>query len=1056
MASPQLAAGPGGAAADDAMNFSAPFIQRPIATTLLTAGIALSGMAAFRVLPVSPLPQVDFPTVSVSASLPGASPEIMASSVATPLEREFGRISSVTEMTSQSTLGQVSITLQFDLNRSIDAATRDVESAINAARSYLPANLPNNPTYRKVNPADAPIMILALTSDKLPPSALYDAASTILAQRLSQVAGVGQVTVGGSSAPAVRININPTQLSGYGVGLDKVRAAIAAQTANEAKGSFSDSASRWTIGADDQLMKAAAYRPLIVSYSNGQPVRLSDVAHVEDSVQTVRSMGLANGRRAALLIVFRQPGANIITTVDAIKAVMPQLHASIDPSIVMSIGLDQTQTIRASVADIERTLLISVGLVVLVVFLFLREFHATLIPLVAVPTSIIGTLAAMYLFGYSVDNLSLMALTISTGFVVDDAIVVLENITRYREMGMDAHSAAMKGAAEIGSTVLSISVSLIAVFTPILLMGGIIGRLFREFAVVLSVAILVSLAVSLTTTPMMCSILLRTKPAHGKLYMAGERAFERLLKGYEKSLSWVLDHSLLVLVIAIATLVLNVVLYIAIPKGFFPQQDTGRLNGNIIGDQAISFQAMQGKIQRFAAIAKQDPAVDTVLIFTGGGGGTTTNTGRVFISLKPLQVRKVTADQIITRLRPKLAVVPGATLFLQAVQDVRIGGRQSAAQYQYTIHGDSIPTLDHWGPILLKALKGIHLLTDANSDAQNGGLAANVVIDRPSASRLGITPQAIDAVLYDAFGEREIATTYTSLNQYFVVMVVDPSFWQDPSALDNVYVSSSSGGMVPLSAFAHFGVSTAPLSVNHSGVFPSVTYSFNLAPGAALGDAVTAINAAERNLGVPSSITGSFSGTAQAFSDSLSSEPLLIAAAIAAVYVVLGILYESYIHPVTILSTLPSAGVGALLALLITHTDLSIIGLIGIILLIGIVKKNAIMMIDFAIEVERRDHKSPKEAVFEASLLRFRPIMMTTMAALLGGVPLAVGTGMGSELRRPLGIAIVGGLIVSQILTLFTTPVIYLYMDRLNTWVSKFGFATPPGRTADQPTPETS
>ena len=1027
------------------MNLSAPFIKRPIATTLLTAGVVLMGMAAFRVLPVSPLPQVVFPTINVSAQLPGASPEIMASSVATPLEREFGRISSVTEMSSQSTLGQVSITLQFDLSRNIDAATRDVESAINAARSYLPTDLPSNPTYRKVNPADAPIMIVALTSDKLPPSALYDAASTVLEQRLSQIAGVGQVVVGGSSAPAVRINVNPMQLSGYGLSLETVRSAIAAETANEAKGGFSSpDGRRWTISANDQLLKAADYAPLIVSYSNGQPVTLSKVATVEDSVQTVRSLGMANGRRAALLVIFRQPGANIITTVDSIKKALPQLRASIDPSIIMSIGLDQTQTIRASVADIERTLFISVGLVVLVVFVFLREYRATLIPLIAVPTSIIGTLAAMYLFGYSIDNLSLMALTISTGFVVDDAIVVLENITRHREMGKDAEQAAMDGAAEIGSTVLSMSISLVAVFIPILLMGGIIGRLFREFAVVLSVAILVSLAVSLTTTPMMCSVLLRKEAKHGRWYMASERVFERLLKGYERSLGWVLERSFLTLMVAIGTVALAVFLYIEVPKGFFPQQDTGRLNGNIIADQSISFQAMQQKIARLAAIAKEDPGVDTVMIFTGGGGGTTTNTGRAFIALKPLAVRKVSADQIINRLRPKLAVVPGATLYLQAVQDVRIGGRQSAAQYQYTIQSDNLPTLNHWGVVLLKEFKKIHQLTDMNSDQQNKGLEANLVIDRPTASRLGITPESIDNILYDAFGEREIATTYTSLNQYYIVMVVDPSYWQDPTALRNIYVASSSGGMVPLSAFTHFESDTAPLAVNHSSVFPSVTFSFNLAPGVALGDAVKLINATEARAGMPSTITGSFSGTAQAFTASLSSEPILLAAAVAAVYVVLGILYESYIHPVTILSTLPSAGVGALLALLLTHTELSIIALIGIILLIGLVKKNAIMMIDFAIEVERRDHKSPKQAVFEASLLRFRPIMMTTMAALLGGVPLAIGMGMGSELRRPLGITIVGGLIVSQALTLYTTPVIYLYMDRLNLWISKFGFASPP------------
>ena len=1025
------------------MNFSAPFIQRPIATTLLTAAVVLAGVAAFRGLPVSPLPQVDFPTISVQASLPGASPEIMASSVATPLEREFGRIAAVTEMTAQSTLGQTSITLQFDLSRNIDAAARDVEAAINAARSYLPTNLPNNPTYRKVNPADAPIMIVALTSDKVPPSGLYDAASTILQQRLSQIGGVGQVLVGGSSAPAVRINVNPTQLNGYGLQLEDVRTAVAAQTANQAKGNLSDAGGRWDISANDQLLKAADYRPLIVTYRAGAPVRLSDVATVNDSVQTVRSLGIANGKRAALLIIFRQPGANIITTVDAIKAALPQLHASIDPTIEMTIALDQTQTIRASVKDIERTLVISIVLVVLVVFLFLREFRSTLIPLVAVPTSIIGTLAVMYLCGYSIDNLSLMALTISTGFVVDDAIVVLENITRYQEQGLSAPEAARKGAAEIGSTVVSMSVSLVAVFIPILLMGGIVGRLFREFAVVLSVTIMVSLAVSLATTPMMCAVLLRTERTHGKLYQASERAFEWILKGYERSLAWVLERSIFVLMVAIATVALSVYLYVVVPKGFFPQQDTGRLNGNIVADQAISFQSMQKKIQALAGIVMQDPGVANVLAFTGGGGGTTTNTGRVFISLKPLEDRNATADQIITRLRPKLAAVRGATLFLQAVQDVRIGGRQSNAQYQYTIQSDNLASLNHWGPMLLKAMKGIHQLTDVNSDAQNQGLSANLVIDRPTASRLGITAQAIDAVLYDAFGEREIATTYTPLNQYFVVMVVDPSFWQNPLALHNVYVSSTSGGMVPLSAFTHFSSDTAPLSVNHSSVFPSVTFSFNLAPNVALGDAVNAINAAERAAGVPSTITGAFSGTAQAFSDSLANEPILIAAAIAAVYVVLGILYESYIHPITILSTLPSAGVGALLALLVTHTELSVIALIGIILLIGIVKKNAILMIDFAIEVERREHTTPEQSIFQACLLRFRPIMMTTMAALLGGVPLAVGTGMGSELRRPLGIAIVGGLIVSQALTLYTTPVVYLYMDRLNTWISKFGFAAP-------------
>ncbi len=1039
------------------MSLSSPFIKRPIATSLLTAAVALAGFVAFPFLPVSPLPQVDFPTISVSASLPGASPEIMASSVATPLEREFGRISGVSEMTAQSTLGQTSVTMQFALSRSIDAAARDVESAINAARSNLPSNLPNNPTYRKVNPADAPITIIALTSDTLAPSALYDAASTILAQKLAQIPGVGQVIVGGSSSPAVRIDVNPTQLNAYGLQLEDVRTAVAAETANEAKGGFSSPKEHWLISVNDQLMKAADYRQLIVNYVNGAPVKLTDVANVTDSVQTVRSLGLMNGKPAALIIVFRQPGANIISTVDGIKAALPQLHAAINPGIELTIALDQTVTIRASVKNVEGTLLISIMLVVLVVFVFLREWRATLIPVVAVPVSIIGTLGVMYLFGYSIDNLSLMALTISTGFVVDDAIVVLENITRHLEKGVSPMEAAMTGAAEIGSTVVSMSISLVAVFIPILMMGGIIGRLFREFAVVLSVTILVSLAVSLTCTPMMCSRLLRTEKGHGKLYQASERGFEWILGVYERSLGWVLEHSIFVLIVAIATLLLNGFLYVVIPKDFFPQQDTGRLNGSVIADQDTSFQSMKDKIRTLVGIVKTDPGVATVIGFTGGGGGTTTNTGRVFISLKPVGVRKVTADQIINRLRPKLAKVPGATLVLQAVQDVRIGGRQSAAQYQYTIQSDNLDELNTWGPKLLKTMRGIHQLTDVTSDAQNNGLAANLVIDRLTASRLGITPQAIDNILYDAFGEREIATTFTPINQYFVVMEVAPKYWQDPGALRDVYVKSSSGGMVPLSAFTHFQSQTAPLAVNHSGVFPSVTISFNLAPGVALGDAVTLIDNAERAGGMPTTITGSYSGTAQAFQVSLANEPLLIAAAVAAVYVVLGILYESYIHPVTILSTLPSAGVGALLALLITKTSLSVVALIGVILLIGIVKKNAIMMIDFALEVERREHKTPKEAVFQACLLRFRPIMMTTMAALLGGLPLALGSGMGAELRRPLGIAIVGGLIVSQALTLYTTPVIYLYMDRLNNWIAKFGFAEPPTpASAPAPKPATT
>jgi multidrug efflux pump len=1015
------------------LSISAAFIKRPVATALLTIAIGLAGGVAFDLLPVSPLPQVDFPTVSVQASLPGASPEIMASSVATPLERQFGRIAAVTEMTSSSSIGQTNITLQFDLNRNIDAAARDVEAAINAARGYLPADLPANPTYRKVNPADAPIMIIALTSDKLPPYALYDAASTVLMQRISQIRGVGQVVVGGSSAPSVRVDVNPTAINTYGLNLENIRSSINAQTLNLAKGGFTDGTRNWMIDANDQLMHADDYRNLILRY--GSNLRLRDVANVSDSVQTLRSLGLANGKRSALLIIFRQPGANIIDTVDGIKKALPQLHASINPSIETVITLDQTTTIRASVKDVERTLMISVSLVILVVFIFLRDIRATLIPSIAVPVSIIGTCGIMYLLGFSVDNLSLMALTISTGFVVDDAIVVLENITRHREAGMGPVQAALKGSSEIGSTVFSISVSLVAVFIPILLMGGIVGRLFREFAVTLSLTILVSMVISLTTTPTMCSRLLSEENHHGRLYNASEKFFQFILRMYEKSLSWVLRNSFLVLLIAIATLALNVYLYVRVPKGFFPQQDTGRLNGNFMGDQSISFQSMQKKIGQLSEIVQSDPAVATVQAFSGGGGGTTTNTGRAFIALKPLNERSVTADDIINRLRPKLNRVPGVSLYLQAAQDVRVGGRSSAAQYQYTLQSDNLVELTHWAPELLKLMRKLPQLTDVNSDQQNNGLEANLVIDRPTASRMGITPQTLDNILYDAFGEREIAKTYTSMNQYFVVMEVDPSFWQNPTGLKDIYVPSTSGQPVPLATFTHYQASTAALTVNHSGVFPSVTISFNLAPGIALGEAVDAIEALELKAGMPTTINTNFTGTAQAFQSSLSSEPTLIAAAIIAVYLVLGILYESFIHPITILSTLPSAGVGAILALMLTHTELSVIALIGIILLIGIVKKNAIMMIDFALEVERRDRKTPKEAVFEACLLRFRPIMMTTMAAMLGGLPLALGHGTGSELRRPLGITIVGGLIVSQALTLYTTPVIYLYMDRFSLWL---------------------
>jgi len=1019
------------------MSVSAAFIRRPIATTLLTIAVALSGVVAFKFLPVSPLPQVDFPTIQVQASLPGASPEIMASAVATPLERSFGRIAGVTEMTAQSTLGQTSVTLQFDLGRNVDAAARDVEAAINAARSNLPADLPSNPTYRKVNPADSPIMIVALTSDTMSAPDLYDVASTVLSQRLAQIEGVGQVFVGGSSNPAVRIDVNPTQLNSYGIQLDNVRMAIQSQTANLAKGSLSSDKKHWSISANDQLTKAADYAPIIVSYQNGAAVRLSDVATVTDSVQTVRSLGLANGNKAALLLIFRQPGANIIDTIDSVKAALPRLKASVDQSIKMTIASDQSVMIRASVNDVERSLFISIILVILVVFIFLREVKATLIPSVAVPVSLIGTLGFMYLFGYSIDNLSLMALTISTGFVVDDAIVVLENITRFREQGYGALEAAYKGAAEISSTVISMSISLVAVFTPILLMGGIVGRLFREFAVVLSITILVSLIVSLTATPMMCSRLKESKKSHGKIYQFNEQCFNWFLKKYEIALAWVLEHSLVVLFIAIGTLVLNIYLYAVIPKGFFPQQDTGRITGNIIADQSISFQAMSDKIQKLVKVLNDDPAVDTVIAFCGGGGGSTINTGRCFVTLKPIEVRKLTAEQVINRLRPKLASVPGVMLYMQAVQDVRIGGRPSAAQYQYTVQSDNLADLTYWAPELLKSMRRIPQLMDVNTDAQNNGLSVHLDIDRATAARMGISAQAIDNLLYDAFGERPVALSYTPINQYFVVLEAAPQFLQSPDGLNHVYVNTSNGTAVPLSAFAKFKRENAALSVNHSGVFPSATISFNLAPGVALGDAVDLIEKTEQKLGVPNTIHGAFGGTAQAFSSSLSSEPILILAALVAVYIVLGMLYESFIHPVTILSTLPSAGVGALLALIVMKMDLSLIGLIGIILLIGLVKKNAIMMIDFALEVERRDHATPRDAIFQASLLRFRPIMMTTMAALLGGLPLALGTGMGSELRKPLGVTIVGGLIVSQSMTLFTTPVIYLYMDRLNNWFIK-------------------
>jgi multidrug efflux pump len=1013
------------------MNVSAPFIRRPVATTLLTAAIALSGAVAYLQLPVSPLPQVDFPTVSVSASLPGASPETMASAVATPLERQFSRIASVTEMTSSSSLGSTSVTLQFDLNRNIDAAARDVQAAINAARGNLPTNLPSNPNYRKVNPADAPVYMLALTSDDLSRGQVYDAASTIMAQKLSQVAGVGQVMVAGGSLPTVRVELNPLAMQKYGIGFEQVRAVLSAANANTPKGQVADDHQTWQIGANDQIFKAVDYQPLVVTYHNGRAVRVGDIGRAIDSTEDIRNAGYANGKPAVLVIIFKQPGANVIDTVDRVEALVPQLRAAMPRSIDMRVAMNQTTTIRASVRDTERTLVISVLLVILVVFLFLRNLRATLIPSIAVPVSLIGTFGVMYLLGYSIDNLSLMALAISTGFVVDDAIVVIENITRYLERGMSPLEASLTGAREVGFTVMTISTSLIAVFIPLLLMGGVVGRLFREFAVTLSVAVVVSMVVSLTTTPMMCAHLLDAHETHGRLHMATERLFHKVVELYGRSLTVVLRHSFVTLLVLLATIALNVYLYIRVPKGFFPQQDNGRVMGSVLADQDTSFQAMDRTLLPMVKTVAADPAVDTVVGFAGGG---TVNTARMFVSLKPLAERGVSADGVINRLRPKLARVPGATLFLQAAQDVRVGGRMSNAQYQFTMRGDNLADLIRFAPAMLDQLRKVPLIADANSDQQNRGMQTFVEYDRESAARFGISTQLIDATLYDAFGQRQVSTMYTTLNQYHIIMEAAPEFWQNPLILHDIFVRSPSGSMVPLDAIATHAPATAPLTVPHQGLFPAVTISFNLAPGVALGDAVDAVYAAAQKVGLPPTIHMGFSGTAQAYQDSLGSEPILIAAALAAVYIVLGMLYESYIHPITIISTLPSAGVGALLALMLTRTDLSIIAIIGIILLIGIVKKNAILMIDFALVAEREGGKSSRDSIFEACMLRFRPILMTTMAAMLGALPLALGRGVGSELRRPLGITIIGGLIVSQVLTLYTTPVVYLYLDRLQNW----------------------
>jgi multidrug efflux pump len=991
---------------------------------------------AFRLLPVSPLPQVDFPTISVQASLPGADPQTMSTSVAAPLERQFGRIAGVAEMTSTSNNGSTSITLQFDLNRDINGAARDVQAAINAARGYLPANLPADPTYRKVNPSDAPILIVALTSDTNSKAQMYDWASSILSQKLSQVEGVGQVFVGGSSLPAVRIDLSPMALSKYGISLESVRNVLSSTNVNTPKGQLKFGDETREIQTNDQMSKAEQYLPLVVAYKSGSAVRLGNVADVKDSVEDLRAAGFVNGKPCVMLVVFRSPGANIIGTVDRVREQLPQLQAALPGAISLSVVLDRSPSIRGSLRDVEWTLVVSGVLVILVVFWFLRNVRATIIPAVAVTVSIIGTFGVMYLCGYSLDNLSLMALTISTGFVVDDAIVVLENVTRYREKGESSLQAALSGTKEIAFTVLSMSTSLIAVFIPVLLMGGMVGRLFREFAVTLSAAITVSLLISLTTTPMLCATILRPekKSDHGVLFRTSEWTFNWMHGHYERSLRWALSHARVMLVIMVMTLVTNVYLFIIVPKGFFPEQDTGRIAGSIQAAQDMSFQAMKGKLLDIVDLIKTDPDIDYVIGFTGGGGGSTTNTGRMFISLKPFEKRNVSATQIIGRLRKKLAGVPGAPTYLQPVQDLRIGGKISNAFYQYTIQGGDLAELNEWGQRVLQKLRTIPQLVDVSSDQQNKGLQATLMIDRATASRLGITTKLIDDTLYDAFGQRPVSINYTLLNQYHVVMEVEPLFWQRPDTLRYIYVPSSNGPLVPLSAFTHYEPTETSLAVNHQGQFPSITASFNLAAGVPLGDAVKAIEDATRQMRIPSSIKRTFSGTAQAFKDSLTNQPFLILAALMTVYIVLGILYESYIHPITILSTLPSAGVGAVLAMMLFRIDLSVIAIIGILLLIGIVKKNGILMVDFALEVERKEGKSPEEAIFQACLLRFRPIMMTTMAALLGALPLAVGHGVGSELRRPLGIAIVGGLIFSQMLTLYTTPVVYLYLDRFRIW----------------------
>ncbi|CNF24583.1 multidrug efflux system subunit MdtC [Yersinia rohdei] len=1017
------------------MKFFALFIQRPVATTLLTLAITLSGIIGFSLLPVSPLPQVDYPVIMVSASMPGADPETMASSIATPLERSLGRIAGVNEMTSTSSLGSTRIILQFDLNRDINGAARDVQAALNAAQSLLPSGMPNRPTYRKMNPSDAPIMIMTLTSDTLSQGQLYDFASTRLAQKIAQIEGVSDVSVGGSSLPAVRVELNPSALFNQGVSLDAVRQAISAANVRRPQGSVEGGQQHWQVQANDEIKTAEGYRPLIIHHNNGSAVRLQDVANVIDSVQDVRNAGMSDGKPAILLVISREPGANIIATVDRIRAEIPALRASIPASIQLSIAQDRSPTIRASLDEVEQSLVIAVALVILVVFLFLRSGRATLIPAVAVPVSLIGTFAAMYLCGFSLNNLSLMALTIATGFVVDDAIVVLENISRHLEAGVKPMAAALRGVREVGFTVLSMSISLVAVFIPLLLMEGLPGRLFREFAVTLSVAIGISLVISLTLTPMMCAHLLRDRPAGEQQRIRGfGKILLRIQQGYGRSLNWVLGHTRWVMVVLLSTIALNVWLYISIPKTFFPEQDTGRMMGFIQADQSISFQAMQQKLKDFMKIVSDDPAVDNVTGFTGGSR---TNSGSMFISLKPLNERRESAQQIITRLRAKLAKEPGASLFLAPVQDIRIGGRQSNASYQFTLLADDLAALREWEPKVRAALAKLPELADVNSDQQDKGSEVALTYDRETMARLGIDVSDANALLNNAFGQRQISTIYQPLNQYKVVMEVAPQYTQDVSSLDKMFVINNEGRSIPLSYFAKWRPANAPLSVNHQGLSASSTISFNLPEGGSLSAATASIERAMTELGVPNTVRGTFSGTAQVFQETLKSQLWLILAAIATVYIVLGILYESYVHPLTILSTLPSAGVGALLALEWFNAPFSLIALIGIMLLIGIVKKNAIMMVDFALDAQRNGNISARDAIFQASLLRFRPIMMTTLAALFGALPLVLGSGDGAELRQPLGITIVGGLVMSQLLTLYTTPVVYLYFDRLRNRFSK-------------------